>query len=807
MVMLFNTAALPASPISGRVRINLNTNSDALGISPQYKIFSSNPASEVALDPADYSSFGSTPYSDAHGAGELGNLDFELNAAGLAAIAVGGTTKLGIRETEYDVANIEPAWTASQVSVFISSTGGSTLLLEIESVPAVTTGAASGVTHTTATLNGTLTDDGELATEVRFQYGPTAAYGTDTAWVAASEGAFLVDISGLTGGQTYHFRAQARNSEGTVNGADSEFSTLPVTALMMAFNQSIFTAAPTWTDVTDELMSLNVKRGRMHDLDRIEAGTAVFTLLNTSGNWWRYNSAAPVAMRTYQKPLTLVKLTVTYNSTAYQIFYGTVESIKPEWLTKHGLGAYVTIGCVDIFKSLSRFKIFSTGGGNRYDAELSGTRIGNVLDDLGWPAGLRDINSGLVQVMALANADIPSGGLGALEHLQQVAEAEGGLLFIGPDGKVVFRDHLDRQTNHGTAEATFSDDGADMPYALPELSDDDTFIYNEADIEGGGITPGAAHVVRSDLQAEQGARVWSRTDSLIDDDEDALDQAIVISWRYSDSVLRAESLLVLPEVDPANLYPKVLGYEISDRINLELDSTENPAEIDEDYHIEGIEHSWEVHGQWQTKWQLWDPNQFDIYRVGHGDWVQKVSNVSYADAHDAADADAPPNNDTDPFRVGQELAALGNYGVYRALVEFDTSGLDPAMTIEAAELWLYVTGAATPISNAFDLTVVSPGVAVDPLVVASFGVIGGQSTDCGHVNIAAAASTTAGWVIISLNASGLALINAGGNTDFGLRSSRDISSTSPGAVGTPTEYVDLDGVGSTHLPRLVIKYA
>ena len=78
-----------------------------------------------------------------------------------------------------------------------------------------------------ATLNGTLTDDGGEACDVRFQYGPTVAYGTDMAWQSGkvTGNTFSADISGLKKATTYHFRAQARNSKGTSDGLDATFFT------------------------------------------------------------------------------------------------------------------------------------------------------------------------------------------------------------------------------------------------------------------------------------------------------------------------------------------------------------------------------------------------------------------------------------------------------------------------------------------------------------------------------------------------------------------------------------------------------
>lgn len=105
--------------------------------------------------------------------------------------------------------------------------------LEVAEPPVATTGAASNITPTKATLNGTV-DPNLAATTYYFEYGETEAYGTK---IPASEDgdagegseAVAVDeaISGLKPNTTYHFRLVAVNAEGESVGEDAMF-TAPV---------------------------------------------------------------------------------------------------------------------------------------------------------------------------------------------------------------------------------------------------------------------------------------------------------------------------------------------------------------------------------------------------------------------------------------------------------------------------------------------------------------------------------------------------------------------------------------------------
>jgi hypothetical protein len=112
-------------------------------------------------------------------------------------------------------------------------TGKQTMNLQVPDKPAADamTQAASGITDTGATLNGTVDSKG-FDTTYHFEYGTSTSYGSKTADASAGagSGAALVSaaVSGLAPGTTYHFRLVATNANGTSNGADMTFATPPI---------------------------------------------------------------------------------------------------------------------------------------------------------------------------------------------------------------------------------------------------------------------------------------------------------------------------------------------------------------------------------------------------------------------------------------------------------------------------------------------------------------------------------------------------------------------------------------------------
>jgi hypothetical protein len=94
--------------------------------------------------------------------------------------------------------------------------------------PIASTGTATSVGSTTATLNGNVDPQGEDTT-YHVEWGTTTAYGNSTPVRLTGAGTvsqFVSEpITGLTPGTTYHYRLVATNPSGTSNGTDQVFFT------------------------------------------------------------------------------------------------------------------------------------------------------------------------------------------------------------------------------------------------------------------------------------------------------------------------------------------------------------------------------------------------------------------------------------------------------------------------------------------------------------------------------------------------------------------------------------------------------
>lgn len=123
-VYLFDTSSISGGSVSAATfSIYGQSKSDGLSITPGINVVSSNPASNTALVGADFTTLGNTAYSTAisySSYSTTGYNNFVLNASGISAISTTGITKLGIKESVYDLGDTTPTSTSDFTSDFIA---------------------------------------------------------------------------------------------------------------------------------------------------------------------------------------------------------------------------------------------------------------------------------------------------------------------------------------------------------------------------------------------------------------------------------------------------------------------------------------------------------------------------------------------------------------------------------------------------------------------------------------------------------------------------------------------------------------
>ena len=138
-------------------------------------------------------------------------------------------------------------------------------------VPTVITSSVNNISYTSATIDGTVTDDGgATVTERGVVYSTTPNPTTSNSKVVSGsgKGAFTCNLTDLQDGVTYYVRAYAVNEKGTAYGEEKAFTTkaitIPTVTTSSATNISV-TSATVGGNVTDDGGATITERGVVYN--------------------------------------------------------------------------------------------------------------------------------------------------------------------------------------------------------------------------------------------------------------------------------------------------------------------------------------------------------------------------------------------------------------------------------------------------------------------------------------------------------------------------------------------------------------
>ena len=184
-----------------------------------------------------------------------------------------------------------PVWNNGGDTVYVYDDQGNlaTSHTYSDSNPTVFTDGATNVGDTTATLNGTLDDLGSASSaDVSFEYreAGTSSWTATAAQTLSSTGSYSQDVSGLTSGTDYEFRAVADASDGQSDaGTTATFTT-------GSGDTSVAVSTDSATDVTDTSATLN---GTLTDLGGASSADVSFEYRQVGASTWNATTAQTVS--------------------------------------------------------------------------------------------------------------------------------------------------------------------------------------------------------------------------------------------------------------------------------------------------------------------------------------------------------------------------------------------------------------------------------------------------------------------------------------------------------------------------------
>lgn len=284
-------------------------------------------------------------------------------------------------------------------------------------------------------------------------------------------------------------------------------------------------------DLTPNVRNITINRGRNIQSDQYVAGDAVVRVLDPNGDWNPQNTSSPYYP--YLVPLRKLRISATTATKDAFLFSGYTTEYRYSFPQGQEVG-YVDIYCSDAFKlfNLAQVQTVADSGGG----QSTGTRIGKLLDQIGFPSNMRTVATG----ESLCQAD-PSTLRTALGALKNVEFSEQGAFYIDGSGTAIFKSRNQVVSSISGTPIEFNQTTG-IPYKNLVYSFDDKLIINQASITRVGGTAQFAQNVTS--VERYFPHQYSVNDLVVDTDASALNIARTYVATRAETTIRIDAMTV-----------------------------------------------------------------------------------------------------------------------------------------------------------------------------------------------------------------------------------------------------------------------
>jgi len=252
-----------------------------------------------------------------------------------------------------------------------------------------------------------------------------------------------------------------------------------------------------------------------------------------------------------------VQITATYDGVTYPIFSGFITGYNTVTPRNAGELAYTTITAVDAMRLAQNAQVSTVTGAAA--GNLSGTRVNQILDQILWPATMRDVDAGLTTLQ-----NDPGTARTALAAMQTATTSEYGALYVNASGSFVFQDRTVTVSSVANTPTVFNDDGTNIAYSNAVWKLDDTQIFNSATITATGLA--AQTATNADSIAKYFLHSYNQQNLLMQTTTVAKDYALALVASRQETTIRCDLL----ELD---LYTN--NYDLGIKAALGLDFFDN----------------------------------------------------------------------------------------------------------------------------------------------------------------------------------------------------------------------------------------
>jgi len=374
-------------------------------------------------------------------------------------------------------------------------------------------------------------------------------------------------------------------------------------------------------DVSDTVQAVNIQRGRNALSDVFQTGTCSVVIADQEGAFNPENTASPYFGLI--QPLRKITITGTDPSTGdiYAMFAGYTTGFNYQQSRDVGIVSTTTITAVDGFR-LANLATLTTVAGSAA-GDLSGTRIGQILDAIDWPASMRDIDAGSTTVQAN-----PVASATALAKLQQCTDSEYGALYIDASGNMVFQDRSFTESSIAGTPTIFADDNSGIPYSQVKFLFNDDLVYNSGSVTRIGGTAQTAENAES--IALYFKHSYNRTNLIMETDAVALNYVrAYIASRQATSVRTDQLSLNLNTTSTAGVTAALeLDYFDPITVKSTQPAASGTSTLDKTLQIFGVSHN-VTPNNWVTTFTTLEPI-IDAFIIGSSQYgILGTSVLSY----------------------------------------------------------------------------------------------------------------------------------------------------------------------------------
>jgi hypothetical protein len=279
-------------------------------------------------------------------------------------------------------------------------------------------------------------------------------------------------------------------------------------------------------DISSQVSRISIRRGYNLLQDQFQAGTASVRVFDPTGIWNPQNPASPY----FGKLIPLRKMRIAGNDSF--LFSGYTIGYNYTYPKDMEIG-FVDIELVDAFRLFAQANITTVAGTSA--GQTTSARVTNLLDEVGWPTSMRDIETGSATVLA-----DPGSSRTALQAIKNIEFSEQGAFYIAPSGNVEFLSRATIQSKSGQDPTNFANDGTGIAYKNVVFAFDDKLIINQASFTRTGGTAQTAENL--DSIAKYFPHSITYTDLMLQTDAQVLDVAKIYVATRAETTIRIDAI-------------------------------------------------------------------------------------------------------------------------------------------------------------------------------------------------------------------------------------------------------------------------